>query len=38
VGAALKELGQGEAAIYFADADLVSYGRIDEPALYEWIG
>jgi len=27
-----------EAAIYFADADLVSYGRIDEPALYEWIG
>ena len=27
-----------EAAIYFTEADLVSYPRIDEPALYEWIG
>jgi len=27
-----------EAAIYFADADLVSYARIDETALYEWTG
>jgi len=27
-----------EAAIYFRDSDLVSYQRIDEPVLYEWIG
>jgi nucleoside-diphosphate kinase len=27
-----------EAAIYFTEADLISYPRIDEPALYEWIG
>jgi nucleoside-diphosphate kinase len=26
-----------EAAIYFSEADLVSYPRIDEPVLYEWI-
>jgi nucleoside-diphosphate kinase len=27
-----------EAAIYFSESDLVSYPRIDEPALYEWVG
>ena len=27
-----------EAAIYFSEADLVSYERVDEPVLYEWIG
>jgi nucleoside-diphosphate kinase len=27
-----------EAAIYFPEADLVRYPRIDEPVLYEWIG
>lgn len=27
-----------ETAIYFSDADLVSYRRFDEPGLYEWIG
>jgi len=27
-----------EAAIYFSDTDLVSYRRIDEPVLYEWVG
>jgi nucleoside-diphosphate kinase len=27
-----------EAAIYFSDTDLVSYERVDEPVLYEWIG
>ena len=27
-----------EAAIYFTGADLVSYPRIDEPVLYEWVG
>jgi nucleoside-diphosphate kinase len=26
-----------EAAIYFSEADLVTYKRIDEPALYEWV-
>jgi nucleoside-diphosphate kinase len=25
-----------EAAIYFTEADLVSYPRVDEPVLYEW--
>lgn len=27
-----------EAAIYFREADLVTYRRVDEPVLYEWIG
>jgi nucleoside-diphosphate kinase len=27
-----------EAAIFFTEEDLVSYPRIDEPSLYEWIG
>ena len=27
-----------EAAIYFSESDLVSYPRIDEPVLYEWVG
>ena len=27
-----------EAAIYFSEADLVSYRRIDEGVLYEWVG
>jgi nucleoside-diphosphate kinase len=27
-----------EAAIYFSESDLVSYRRIDEPVLYEWVG
>jgi nucleoside-diphosphate kinase len=27
-----------EAAIYFSGADLVTYRRIDEPVLYEWVG
>ncbi|HVN64988.1 MAG TPA: nucleoside-diphosphate kinase [Methanomicrobiales archaeon] len=27
-----------EAAIYFSEKDLVSYRRIDEPVLYEWVG
>jgi nucleoside-diphosphate kinase len=27
-----------EAAIYFRESDLVSYPRIDEPVLYEWVG
>ena len=26
-----------EAAIYFSEKDLVSYRRIDEPVLYEWV-
>ena len=26
-----------EAAIYFSEKDLVSYKRIDEPVLYEWV-
>ena len=26
-----------EAAVYFSDADLVTYRRIDEPVLYEWV-
>ena len=25
-----------EAAVYFSDADMVAYRRIDEPVLYEW--
>ncbi len=27
-----------EAAIYFSESDLVTYPRIDEPFIYEWIG
>ena len=27
-----------EAAIYFPESDLVTYPRIDEPVLYEWVG
>jgi nucleoside-diphosphate kinase len=27
-----------EAAIYFRESDLVTYRRVDEPLLYEWIG
>lgn len=27
-----------EAAIYFSESDLISYQRIDEPVLYEWVG
>jgi nucleoside-diphosphate kinase len=27
-----------EAAIYFRESDLVTYRRVDEPVLYEWIG
>ena len=27
-----------EAAIYFSESDLVSYQKIDEPVLYEWVG
>jgi len=27
-----------EAAVYFSESDLVSYQRIDEPVLYEWVG
>ncbi|HTY51561.1 MAG TPA: nucleoside-diphosphate kinase [Methanomicrobiales archaeon] len=26
-----------EAAIYFRDTDLVSYNRVDEPFIYEWV-
>jgi len=27
-----------ETAIFFTESDLVSYRRIDEPVLYEWVG
>jgi nucleoside-diphosphate kinase len=27
-----------EASIYFTEADLVRYPRIDDPVLYEWVG